>query len=213
MPPSIIAFIDFASPYSYFALEPLAAMASQHGRKLELRPILLWAVLKEQGLANPLERDARRRYFMQDVFRSAAFFGRPFRAPEPLQFSAHLAARLFHARMQARPDQSLRLATDIYEALYVRGADITSPEVLSRLPVLAGDDAATVEDYLRGQTGRDLLADATREAVRSGVFGVPFVRLDDESFFGADRLPQIAWRLGQAAGGQAHGRPIPAGAT
>jgi len=90
----ITAYIDFASPYSYFLLEPLKAEADRHGRRLVLRPILLWAVLKEHGLTNPLETPLRRAYFMQDVVRSAAFFGKTFHPPEPLQFSAHLAAQL-----------------------------------------------------------------------------------------------------------------------
>ena len=47
-------YFDFASPYAYFALRPLQALAKQHGRNLECRPVLLWAVLKAHGVAAPL---------------------------------------------------------------------------------------------------------------------------------------------------------------
>lgn len=191
----ITAYIDFASPYSYFMIEPLKALAERSGRQLVLRPVLLWAVLKDHGLVNPLEHPLRRSYFMQDVARSAAFFGRTFIAPEPLQFSAHLAARLFHARAAEQPEEGFLLAMEIYEAVYVRGQPITSSETLTSLPMLAKEPRDRVASQIEGPVGRERLAEAIKEAVRIGVFGVPFVRIDDQNFFGADRLPQIAWHL------------------
>ncbi|CAH1651725.1 2-hydroxychromene-2-carboxylate isomerase [Hyphomicrobiales bacterium] len=188
-------YLDFASPYSYFALAPLQKLALAHGRPLELRPILLWAVFKQQGVENPLGKPARRDYFLQDVARSAAFFDVPFRIPEPLQISAHLAARLFHARTAVASEVGPALAAEIFESFFVKGHDITKPEVLAALPSLAGLPADTVREMIEGATGRERLAAAIDEASTAGVIGVPFVTLDGESFFGADRLPQIAWRL------------------
>ena len=54
-----------------------------------------------------------------------------------------------------------------------------------------------------GPVGRERLAAAVADAVAAGVFGSPFVILDGEPFFGADRLPQIAWRLSRTAAGNA----------
>lgn len=194
-------YLDFASPYSYFALAPLQKLAQAHDRPLELRPILLWAVFKHQGVDNPLGKPARRDYFLQDVARSAAFFDVPFRIPEPLQISAHLAARLFHARTAMAPEAGPALAAEIFESFFVKGHDITRPEVLAALPSLAGLPADAVRDMLDGTIGRERLAAAIEEACAAGVIGVPFVTLDGESFFGADRLPQIAWHLERQDGG------------
>lgn len=188
-------YLDFASPYSYFLLAPLRKLAQEHGRHLELRPILLWAVFKQQGVDNPLGKPARHSYFLEDVARSAAFFGAPFRIPEPLQISAHLAARLFHARTAVAPEAGPTLAAEIFASFFARGEDITKPEVLAALPSLAGLSADTIREMLDGATGREGLTGAIEEACAAGVTGVPFVTLDGERFFGADRLPQIAWRL------------------
>ncbi len=51
-----------------------------------------------------------------------------------------------------------------------------------------------------GGLGRERLNGAVAEAVAAGVCGSPWFFVDGEAFFGADRLPQIAWRL------QANGR-------
>jgi 2-hydroxychromene-2-carboxylate isomerase len=195
MPGALRLYLDFASPYSYFALGPLARLAEEHGRPLELRPILLWAVFKQQGVMNPLETPARRRYFLEDVMRSAEFFGLPLRLPEPLQISAHLAGRLFHAWTALRPQDGLLLASDIFEAFFARGENIADPAVLAALPCLAGEPPEAIRAMIDGAEGRKLLGEAVDEACGAGVTGVPFVTLDGESFFGADRLPQIAWRL------------------
>ncbi len=195
MPGALRLYLDFASPYSYFALGPLARMAQEHGRALELRPILLWAVFKQQDVVNPLEKPARRRYFLEDVTRSAEFFGLPFRMPAPLQISAHLAGRLYHAWTATRPQDGLPLASEILEAFFARGENITDPAVLTALPCLSGEAPETIRAMIDGVEGRKLLGEAVDEACIAGVTGVPFVTLDGESFFGADRLPQIAWRL------------------
>ncbi|WID96238.1 DsbA family protein [Bosea vestrisii] len=197
MPGAIRLYLDFASPYSYFALGPLARLAGEHGRALELRPILLWAVFKQQGVVNPLETPARRRYFLEDVTRSAEFFGLPFRIPEPLQISAHLAGRLYHAWTATRPQDGLRLASDIFEAFFARADNIADPAVLAALPCLSAETPETIRAMIDGAEGRQRLSEAVDEANAAGVTGVPFVTLDGESFFGADRLPQIAWRLQQ----------------
>ncbi|MFC5419859.1 2-hydroxychromene-2-carboxylate isomerase [Bosea eneae] len=195
MPGALRLYLDFASPYSYFTLHSLARLADEHGRALELRPILLWAVFKQQGVANPLEKPARRRYFLEDVTRSAEFFGLPFRIPEPLQISAHLAGRLYHAWTATRPQDGLRLASEIFEAFFARAEDITDPAVLAALPCLSGETPEAIRVMIDGPKGRQRLSDAVEEACAANITGVPFVTLDGESFFGADRLPQIAWRL------------------
>lgn len=195
MPGTLRLYLDFASPYSYFALGPLAQLAQEHGRDLKLRPILLWAVFKQQGVTNPLETPARRRYFLEDVTRSAEFFGLPFRIPEPLQISAHLAGRLYHAWTATRPQDGLRLASEIFEAFFARAENIADPAVLAALPCLSGETPETIRAMINGAEGRQRLSEAVDEANAAGVTGVPFVTLDGESFFGADRLPQIAWRL------------------
>ena len=127
--------------------------------------------------------------------RSAEFFGLPLRIPEPLQISAHLAGRLHHAWTATRPQDGLRLASEIFEAFFARGEDIADPAVLAALPCLASETPEAIRAMIDGAEGRRRLSEAVDEACAANITGVPFVTLDGESFFGADRLPQIAWRL------------------
>lgn len=191
-------YFDFASPYAYFALRPLQALARQHGRNIEYRPMLMWAVLKAHGIAAPLDPPVKRAYFMADMVRSAAFHGVPYRHPT-LPVSSHLSARLYYAIVEQRPEAAPALVHEIFDAFFARGEDITLADVLRTLAMAQGLDLETAREAMEGQIGRQRLAEAVDLAIADNVCGSPYVIVNDEGFFGADRLPQIAWRLSQSA--------------
>jgi 2-hydroxychromene-2-carboxylate isomerase len=190
-------YFDFASPYAYFALRPLEALAEKYGRNIECRPILLWAVLKAHGIAAPLDAPVKRDYLMADMVRSAAFHGTPYRHPAKLPVSSHLAARFYYAAVEQRPDVAQALMHAIFEAFFARGEDIALADVLCTLAMAQGLDREAARGAIEGQTGRQRLTEAVDLAIADHVCGSPYVIVDDEGFFGADRLPQIAWRLSQ----------------
>jgi len=191
-------YFDFASPYAYFALRPLQALAQEHGRHIEYRPILMWAVLKAHGIAAPLDAPVKRAYFMADMIRSAAFHGTPYRHPTKLPVSSHLATRLYYTIVEQRPESAPTLVREIFDAFFARGEEITFADVLRALATTQGLDLETAREAIEGPVGRQRLAEAVDLAIADNVCGSPYMIVDGEGFFGADRLPQIAWRLSQS---------------
>lgn len=190
-------YLDFASPYAYFAAGRLRAIAEAHGWALDIRPVILWAVLKAQGIGDPMGSDARKAYMLADMERSADFFGVPFRFPDPFRISTHRAARLFHALAVDRPEIAGALATTLLESFFVRGENIAAPEEIAAVRAVTGLDGAAITALIEGPVGRDRLEATVRAAIDDGVVGSPFILVEGEGFFGADRLPQIEWRLGR----------------
>lgn len=190
-------YFDFASPYAYFALRPLEMLAEKYDRDIEYRPILLWAVLKAHGIAPPLDSAVKRAYFVADMLRSAAFHGVPYKHPAKLPMSSHLAARLYYALVDRRPEGAPMLTRRILDAFFAQGDDISEPEVVRRLAVAQGLDEVAAQDALQGTVGRERLSAAVDFAIADNVCGSPYFLLDGEGFFGSDRLPQLAWRLRQ----------------
>lgn len=188
-------YFDFASPYAWFALPHVAKLAAAHGRALELRPILLWAILKEQKVTPPFESPARKAYLLADMERSAAYYERKLHLPMRIPFSAHLAARFFHGAQKIKPDCAVALAEDILAACFERGEDVTTLAALQAIGAQHGFSADDVAELASAAESRALLAACVDEAVAAGVVGSPFMILDGEGFFGADRVPQLAWRL------------------
>ena len=56
----------------------------------------------------------------------------------------------------------------------------------------AGADPGALAEVLTGPLLKERLKAECEEAIARGVFGSPFIIVDGEPFFGADRLPQIA---------------------
>lgn len=191
----IICYFDFASPYAWIALGEAEKVAKQAGRELELRPVLLWAVLKELQIAPPLENPAKRSYLLADMARSAAFMGVPLRIPEPMTISAHLASRFWIGAARSDPTAALPLAKRIFSARFVDGQDIREPETLRAVAGSSGLSVDAVEGYIAADENRSALANFISMAVQDGVCGAPFFLVEGEGFFGADRLPQMRWRL------------------
>jgi len=186
-------WFDFASPYAYFALDGVERLAQEHGRAVLWRPLLLWAALKAQGAPSPMDPPAKRAYFLADIARSAAFHGVAYRAPSRFPLSSHKAARLFYG-LGAGP-LARAVGRDVFESYFAADADIsdaaTLAEIAGRHGVSRADALAATED----EAGRRGLEQANAAAVAAGVCGSPWIVLDGEAFFGADRLPQLAWRL------------------
>lgn len=192
-------YLDFASPYAYCALPGIERLAAQHDRELEWRPIMVWAVLKAQGIPPPMQAPARVEYFVADMKRSAAFHGLPYRHPTKFPLSAHRAARLYHAL--AAEDEALARAVgrEFFTAFLTRDEDISDADVLTAIAARHGVSPETARAAMDEELGRERLADTIDAAVADGVVGSPFFIVDGEGFFGADRLPQIEWRLAGSA--------------
>lgn len=196
-------YFDFSSPYAWFALDPLEALARAHGREIVWRPVLLWAVFKAQGIPVPLEAPAKRAYLIADMERSAAFHGVPFRLPETLGVSTHLAARLFYALTQDRPEIAPDLVRTLLRAHLAEGRPLTEEAVLRECAAVFGASAQDTRAAFQAPAAKQCLAGAVDAAVAAGAIGSPFFVVEGEGFFGADRVPQLAWRLAGAGQGRA----------
>ncbi|BCG90168.1 2-hydroxychromene-2-carboxylate isomerase [Mesorhizobium sp. 113-3-9] len=194
-------YFDFASPYAYFAAAEINRIGEEFGRPVEWRPILVWAVLKALGIQAPMDPPAKRDYFLKDMRRSAAFHGLPYRHPVKLPLSSHLAARLFHGCFDRLAQDLVDvLARRLLNAFFVEHQDISGEATLVALASETGISEAEALEAMHGQLGRTRLEAAVREAIDAGVVGSPYVLVDGEGFFGADRLPQLRWFLAGGGG-------------
>lgn len=183
-------FFDFASPYAYFLADPLERAAVAAGRELVWRPLMLFAVLKEIGLPPPLENEVKKRYVVADMKRSARLFGKPFTLPERFPLSSHLPARLFHEIALRDGAAAKAFGRAVFNAYFTTGADLGKAEVVADIAARSGAPLTAASDE-----GKALVLETIARAVDLGVWGSPFVIIDGEGFFGADRLPQIEAKL------------------
>lgn len=191
-------YFDFASPYGYFMSQRIDALAAEHGRSVVWRPILLFAALRALGLPPPLEHPVKLAYTKADFARSASFMGIDYQLPPTFPAVTQHAARAFYLLQAQAPATAMPFAHAALRSYFVEGRDIASLDVIAQLVLdqngLPGG-LAGIREQLKSDGAKAMLASAIDAAVARQVFGSPFVIIDGESFFGVDRLPQIAAKL------------------
>ena len=195
MTKAIRFYFDFASPYAYFASREIEKLGVDCGRSVEWKPVLLWAALKAHEIAAPMDVPVKRDYFLNDMARSARFYGAPYKTPAKLPLSSHLAARLFYFFGKVNSKMALPFAERVFSAFFAEGLDISDETVMVALAENFGLSEELIMEGMKGPTGRSLLEAAVGEAIADGMIGSPFFIADDEKFFGADRLNHLEWFL------------------
>ena len=192
-------YFDFSSPYGYLASEKIDDLAARHGRKVKWRPILLGVVFKQTGGAPLTMLPLKGEYSLHDFSRSARFLDVPYTHPETFPINTMHAARAYYWLHEQDCEAARAFAHDVYRSYFRDGRDITDVAVVLELATRHGADRATLAEALNSAALKERLKAECGAALAKGVFGSPYIIVDGEPFFGADRLPQIERWL--AAGG------------
>ena len=191
MAESIDFYFDFSSPYGYFAAEKIDEIAARHARSVVWRPILLGAVFKitgQQPLPSiPLKSD----YAKRDLERCARLFGLPFRIPSTFPIAGTAPSRAFYWLADQDPVLAKRLARTLYRAYFAEDRNISKPEVTVEVASTLGIEASALSRALDDAAVKDRLRREVDAAIGRGVFGSPYIVVDGEPFWGADRLDHI----------------------
>lgn len=183
-------WFDFASPYGYLASTQIDDIAARHGRSVRWRPILLGAVFKVSGMKpvmdQPLREVPRPRCA---ALRPPA--RRPLTMPAKVPLNGLAACRAFWWLEPSDPAKAHALAKAIYHAHWGEGRDVAAAEQVAEVAAPLGIPAADLLAGVQEQMVKDRLRAETDEAIRRGVFGAPFIHVDGEAFWGADRLDQV----------------------
>ena len=194
----VILDFDIISPYAYLAFERLPQALEGVSHHVEYRPVLFAALLKAWGNVAPVDVAPKKAWLFRQCAWIAAREGVPFAPPVPHPFNPLALLRLLVASVPAGQQPNRRAVELAFRHVWARdGGDPNDPAALKILT----DAIAPVRDP-RGDDVKAELHERATDAVRCGVFGVPFFRLDDgQAFWGQDSIEMLAdaMRKAQAA--------------
>ena len=197
MPVPIDFYFDFSSPYGYFAAEKIDGIAAKHGRTVTWLPILLGAVFKvngQQPLPNiPMKGD----YALHDILRCARWFGLPCKIPSKFPIGSIAPCRAFYWLHDQDAALAKKFALAIYRAYFVDDQDISALDVTLSVAARLGIDEAALAAALSDAAVKDRVKHEVDAAIARNVFGSPYMLVDGEPFWGADRLDQMERWLAQ----------------
>ncbi|WP_458370136.1 2-hydroxychromene-2-carboxylate isomerase [Pseudomonas fluorescens] len=179
---------DLGSPTTYLAYTQLPAICEQTDSQLIYIPILLGGVFKATGNASPATIPAKGRHMIQDLDRYARRYG------VPLKFNPHFPINTL-ALMRAvtgiqlhHPERFVAFIDCLFKALWVDGRNLNDPATVAAVLSGNGFDPNLVLALTADETVKATLKDNTDKAVQRGVFGVPSMFVDNQLYFGQDRL-------------------------
>ena len=184
-------YFDFSSPYGYLAANCIDELASRHGREVIWRPILLGAVFRISG-GQPLPTiPLKGSYAMHDFARSARLLKIPFTFPSRFPISGTAPSRAFYWIGDRDPALAKQVALAFYRAYFAEDRDISSADVTGSVAAGLGVDREELTHALDDPAVKERLRCEVDAAIERGVFGSPYIVVDGEPFWGADRLDQV----------------------
>jgi 2-hydroxychromene-2-carboxylate isomerase len=184
-------YFDFSSPYSYLASEKIDAMAERFERKVRWHPILLGVIFKGLGTVPLIRQPGMHDYSLRDVIRSARFHQVPYHMPMRFPVATQAAARAYYWLHERDCTLARQFAHAVFRAYFAEGHDISEPGSVLQIAALLGVEPAPLSSALEDPKIKDRLRQETDTAIALGMFGAPWIVVDGEPFWGADRLPQI----------------------
>lgn len=181
-------FYDIVCPYAYMAFHYLHRHDVFNKNKIQLKPILLGGLFKlmEQPTdPNQYISPEKKRYLKTDIERQAQYFQVPLSFHERHPVPSLMAMRLIiSAPLEKRELVTARL----FKAYWQENVALDETQVLEKL-------AQEMGIMMPDERAKDLLIEATKEAFSWKAFGVPTFIIDEELFFGADRMALFADKL------------------
>jgi 2-hydroxychromene-2-carboxylate isomerase len=197
MPKSIDYFFSPVSPWAYLGHERFTKIAAAAGAKINVLPVDLGRVFPVSG-GLPLAKRApqRQAYRLVELERFSEFLGLPLH-PQPRYFPAspHDAAKLIIAVDRADgTEAAMRIAFAMLRGVWAEQRNIAEPTVLQAMLAETGLAARRLDDSQTQAVDERYEADSQR-AIDAGIFGAPTYVVDDEMFWGQDRLDFLERKL------------------
>lgn len=188
MTKSVEFFFDLGSPATYLAYTQLPGICEQTGSELIYRPMLLGGVFKATGNASPATIAAKGRYMFVDLSRYASRYGVAFRLNPHFPINTLLLMRAVTGVQMHHPERFLDFIDCLFRALWIDGRNLNDPAVVAAVLAEHGFDAQAIMALTADDEVKQTLKECTEQAIERGVFGAPSMFVDDQLYFGQDRL-------------------------
>jgi 2-hydroxychromene-2-carboxylate isomerase len=185
-------WFDFASGYAYFAALEIEALAERHERSVLWRPFTLGAAFKVTGAQGLSRTPLKGEYARRDWQRLARLKGVAFKLPERHPKVGLPAIRAFYHIDRVVPPSAARLAKNIITRYFREDLDTDDPNTIAQVASqLLSIDRDSVLAGLNDPEVKAIARQHGESAVARGVFGSPWLFVDGEPFWGADRLTMV----------------------
>jgi len=195
MPKEIEFHFDFFSPYSYLANVALPRLAAEHAATIRYFPFNLVELMKIVGnRPTTLECKNKGQYVMRDVQRWTERYAVTL-SPNPNWANVDFAELGRGALAAIDEGRGTDYIDAIFASHWQTAADLAQRSVLLSVLDKAGFDGTRLLARAGSPEYAGKFEQGTRVAAERGVFGSPTMFIDQDMFFGNDRVDFMATAL------------------
>lgn len=185
---------DFGSPNAYLSHRAIPAIETRTGVKFTYVPVLIGGVFKATGNASPavtlqgIKNKGEYQQVEMERFlkkhKIADYNSNPFFPVNTLQI---MRGAIF-AQTQNYYERYIH---EIYQHMWCEPKKMDEPEVIRNAFEASGLPSADIFEGMQDTTVKQTLIDNTTRSVEMGSFGSPTFFVDNEIFFGKDKLTDV----------------------
>lgn len=188
-------YLSLASPWSYLGHERLLNIAEKHQASISIYPVDLSIVLPATGgIPLPKRSQQRKDYRMQELTRWREFLEVPLTLqPKYFPVSDQIAAAMVLAIREKDANQAIQFAGCCLRAIWAEERDISDRSTLVSIAKennVDGEALMEQEETMLSSRRAD-----SEAAIERGVYGAPTYIVEDEVFWGQDRLDFVDRKL------------------
>ncbi len=193
---------DFGSPNAYLCHKVLPAMAQRTGVAVAYQPILLGGLFKLTNNRSPAEAFAdianKRAYDALEFQRFIAKHG--ITAYRRNAFFPVNTLTIMRGAVAAQKLGCFEPYVDaVFACMWERSLDMADPQVVATALAEAGLPATELLAAIQQPEVKQALLANTQQAFERGAFGSPTFFVDDQIFFGKDRLREVEEEIVRAS--------------
>lgn len=187
-------WFEFGSTYSYPAAMRIEKLAAGAGVAVKWKPFLLGPIFNEQGWGDsPFNiYPAKGKYMWRDLERVCAALSIPFVRPSKFPRNGLLASRVV-CWFDSEP-WVVEFSQAIFRANFAEDREISEPEIVHLCLAALGLDGSRIVEQAQTAESKMKLRAQTDRAKNLDIFGAPTFLVDQEMFWGNDRLEEaLMW--------------------
>ncbi|GAA6134947.1 2-hydroxychromene-2-carboxylate isomerase [Oceaniserpentilla sp. 4NH20-0058] len=188
MSKSLAFYFDFVSPYSYLAMTQLPELVAKQGADLVFKPLLLGALHQAQDMPSPAFIPNKAKWIYKDCHLWAKHLNVPLIWPKQFPFNTMFILRVCLYLQQSNPSKVAEFVEQTFNAIWQQGLDVNDESSVQAHLVSLGLDVDEVQQGCQQQSVKDALKQSVSDAHGLGMFGAPAFKVNDDVFFGQDRL-------------------------
>ena len=179
---------EFASTYSYLAASRIENLSVENDIQVSWKPFLLGPIFKDQGWnTSPFKIYASKgNYMWRDIERLSNKYQIPYKKPEIFPQHSVLASRI--AILDESSTWIVEFSKKVFQANFAENKDISDTSVLSDILSSIGLDSEKTIENAQSDENKLKLRNQVNSALELGIFGAPSFIVENELFWGQDRL-------------------------